>query len=115
MKTIQEIAIEKIPDAFDSDEILPARAGHLVNLERRGFIEGAAFMKSALTRWRDPKKELPDYYHTVLIKYLKDGLYTHAAAWLSVSDDDKYLWTIAETNILISDRNVHGWRPIYNL
>lgn len=68
MKTIQEIAIEKIPDAFDSDEILPARAGHLVNLERRGFIEGAAFVKQDLTRWHDSKVELPETDVEVLVK-----------------------------------------------
>lgn len=68
MKTIQEIAIEKIPDAFDSDEILPARAGHLVNLERRGFIEGVAFVKQDLTRWRDPNVELPETDVEVLVK-----------------------------------------------
>jgi hypothetical protein len=67
MKTIREIAIEKIPDAFDPDEILPARAGHLVNLERRGFIEGAAFVKQDLTRWHDPKKELPKTDIEVLV------------------------------------------------
>lgn len=60
MKTIEERAIEKIPEAFDPDEILPARAGHLVNIERRGFIEGAAFVKQDLTRWHDPNVELPD-------------------------------------------------------
>ena len=68
MKTIQEIAIEKIPDAFDPDEILPARAGHLVNLERRGFIEGAAFVKQDLARWHDSKKELPETDVEVLVK-----------------------------------------------
>ena len=68
MKTIQEIAIENIPDAFDADEIIPARAGHLVNLERRGFIEGAAFVKQDLTRWRDPKKEFPETDVEVLVK-----------------------------------------------
>ena len=67
MKTIKEIAIEKIPDAFDPDEILPAREGHLVNIERRGFIEGAAFVKQDLTRWHDPE-EFPETDVEVLVK-----------------------------------------------
>ena len=67
MKTIKEIAIEKIPDAFDPDEILSARAGYLVNIERRGFIEGAAFVKQDLTRWHDPE-ELPEMDVEVLVK-----------------------------------------------
>ena len=60
MKPLSEIAIEKIPDAFDPDEILPARAQHLVNIERRGFIDGARYMCNELLRWRDPEVELPD-------------------------------------------------------
>lgn len=76
MKTIQEIAIEKIPDAFDPDEILPARAGYLVNLERRGFIDGAAFVKQDLTRWHDPKKELPETDVEVLVM-VHDGGHTY--------------------------------------
>lgn len=86
MKTIQEIAIEKIPDAFDPDEILPARAGHLVNLERRGFIEGAAFVKQYLTRWHDPKKELPKTDVEVLVM-VHDGGHTY-----DVMRYDQYGW-----------------------
>lgn len=66
----------------------------------------------ALLRWHDPKEELPDYYHAVLVKYLKDGLYHYAVAWLSVNDDDEYSWVIDETNVVIRHRNVHFWRPI---
>ena len=51
MKTLSEIAIDEIPDAFDPDEIIPARAGHLVNVERRGFIDGANWMRQELLRW----------------------------------------------------------------
>lgn len=80
-----------------------------------GFFAGAKYEREELLRWRDPKEELPEYYRTVLIKYLKGGLYTYAAAWLSVSDNNEYLWTIAETNMLISDRSVHYWRPIVEL
>lgn len=112
MKQLSEIAIEEIPNAFDPDEILPARAQYLVNIERRGFIYGASYMSNELLRWHDTNVELPDYYSAVLVKYLKDGLYRYAVAWLSVSDNGEYLWTIDETDIIINDGNVHFWRPI---
>ena len=44
-----------IPDSFDPDEILPARAGHLVNLERRGFIAGAQWRINSV--WHDAQEE----------------------------------------------------------
>lgn len=90
-------------------------SGESADAAYAGFLAGAKSEREELLRWRDPKEELPDYYHSVLIKYLKDGLYTYAVVWLSVGDDDKYLWTIAETNMLISDRSVHSWRPIVEL
>lgn len=85
------------------------------NIVESAFIAGAISERNEFLRWHDPKKELPDYYHTVLIKYLKDSLYAYAAAWLSVNDNGEYLWTIAETDILIADRSVHGWRHIHEL
>ena len=70
MKPLSEIAIEKIPDAFDPDEILPVRAQHLVNIERRGFIDGARYMSKELLRWRDAS-EKPDKNQLVLFECRK--------------------------------------------
>lgn len=67
MKTIYEIAIENIPDPFDPDEIIPARVGHLANLERRGFVDGVTYAREELTRWHDPKVELPETDVEVLV------------------------------------------------
>lgn len=111
MKTIEERAQE----AWIGYEYRDGNYWRNRGCFKNGFIAGAKSEREELLRWRDPKKELPDYYHTVLIKYIKGGLYTYAAAWLSVSDNNEYLWTIAETNMLISDRSVHYWRPIVEL
>lgn len=109
MKTIQEIAIEKIPGAFDPDEILPARAGHLVNLERRGFIEGAAFVKQDLTRWRDPKKEQPEDGATVL------GKTSDTKQPFAIMKYYNNIWWIwAHPCWAGPSGEVIGWRPIYD-
>lgn len=41
MKTLEERAKEIIPDAFDEDEILPAREGFIVKQQRIAFYQGA--------------------------------------------------------------------------
>ena len=45
MKTIEERAKEYAPDPWDEDYILPAREGHLVNLQRQAYIAGAIEQK----------------------------------------------------------------------
>lgn len=109
MKTRQQYEDEAIGHRVADDNCI----GY--STQRQRFREGWDAAVKELTRWRNPKEELPEYYRTVLIKYLKGGLYTYAAAWLSVSDNNEYLWTIAETNMLISGRSVHYWRPIVEL
>lgn len=73
MKTIYEIAVENIPDPFDPDEIMPARAGHLANLERRGFVYGVRYARKELTRWHHPNVELPETDVEVLVMVHADG------------------------------------------
>ena len=41
MKTIEERAIEYVPEPCDENYILPAREGHIVNRQRQAYIEGA--------------------------------------------------------------------------
>lgn len=64
METIKEAIETKIPDALDPYEILPARAGYLVQLERTGFISGVAWAE----RWIPVEEELPDNQDIVLVK-----------------------------------------------
>ena len=44
--TIEERAKEYAPDAFDTDYILPAREGYIVNLQRKAYIAGAKEQKA---------------------------------------------------------------------
>ena len=46
MQTIEERAKEYAPDAFDTDYILPAREGYIVNLQRKAYIAGAIEQKA---------------------------------------------------------------------
>lgn len=79
MKTIKEAIETMIPDALDPDEILPARAGYLVKLERKGFSEGVVWAE----RWIPIAEELPPVGDniTILLKgedeFGKDIFETH--------------------------------------
>lgn len=108
MKSLSEIVVEKIPNAFDPNEILPARAQHLVNLERRGFIDGARYMCKELLRWRDPNVELPKDGEEVLIKTTMCRKY--CVAFYKGNNCKNYRWH--ENNGAIDDDMVVGWRPI---
>ena len=63
-----------------------------------------------LTRWHDPKEELPEYYKVVEVKWYGSGLIRISTAWLSAGDAGGYLWTIEGTIRLISVKNILGWR-----
>lgn len=109
MKTIVERAKEAIVDAFDPDEIMPVRLGHLVNLERRGFIEGANSEHKELTRWNDiPAKDgfatdeaLDEIFSNLprLVRNKQDGCielinHDNAAEWRGDLErhPDRYQW-----------------------
>lgn len=120
MKSLSEIVVEKIPDAFDPDEILPARAQHLVNIERRGFIDGARYMSKELLRWRDPEVELPDsskfdwvllrvQYADGFIGIPQIGELRDDGLWHSICHDDLRLGESFEE---IYGCKVIGWRPL---
>lgn len=79
---------------------------------KRAFIAGAKAQHAALTRWHDPKEELPEYYKAVEIKHCGLGQTTISTAWLSAGDDGGYLWTIDGTNVVVGVKNVIGWREI---
>lgn len=109
MKTIQEISVENIPDAFDPDEILPARAGHLVNLERIGFVNGAAYMRKELLHWRDPKVELPETDVEVLVMVHADGQTYDVMRY-----DPHGWWQKAPSGGWCAPKyKPIGWRPIH--
>ena len=63
MQTIEERAKEYAPDAFDTDYILPAREGYIVNLQRKAYIAGAIEQK-AIDDEFCRSGEASDGYHT---------------------------------------------------
>jgi hypothetical protein len=101
MKTIEERARDY--QRSDEDDGTTATA----------FQNGAEWMRKELTRWRDPKEELPEYYKVVEVKWYGSGLIRISTAWLSVGDAGGYLWTIEGTSRLINVRNILGWREIH--
>lgn len=64
MGTIKEAAESTIPEAFDPEEIVPARVGYLVELERRGFSFGVAWAE----RWIPVEEELPPANEMIFVK-----------------------------------------------
>ena len=58
--TIEEKAKETIPDAFDDDEILPAREGFIVNQQRFAFHHGAEWMLEKACGYM--KNQYPAHY-----------------------------------------------------
>lgn len=69
--------------------------------------------RAELTRWHNPKEELPEYYKVVEVKWYGSGLIRISTAWLSAGDAGGYLWTIEGTSRLISVKNILGWREIH--
>ena len=118
MKTIQEIASEKILDAFDPDEILPARAGYLVSLERRGFVNGARYMRKELTRWHDPKEDPPRNNVCVLLKVVdqldNEAIYLGSREGVEYMTDGGLVFGTDFDDKSMPDMNVKviGWREI---
>lgn len=104
METIKEAIETMIPDALDPDEILPARAGYLVQLKKTGFISGVAWAE----RWVEIETDhngfatdnaLDDIFHELpfLVKdkweiFLVDN--DNAAEWRGdlQRNPNRYLW-----------------------
>lgn len=74
--SIKEKAKEIIPDAFDDDEIIPAREGFIVNQQRFCFSEGAEWMIEKAINW------LQDHVNDYLFD---DG--TPERPWLKCKSD----------------------------
>ena len=67
-----------------------------------------------LTRWYDPKEELPPIYDNVMVKYMAlDGCEHVATAWRSAGDAGGCIYAISGTGVTINSQNVIGWREIH--
>lgn len=102
MKTIEEMSRDY--QRSDEDDGTTATA----------FQNGAEWMCKELTRWHDPKEELPPIYDNVMVKYMAlDGCEHVAIAWRSAGDAGGYTYAISGTGVAINSRNVIGWREIH--
>lgn len=80
----------------------------------QAYLAGAKSEREELTRWHDPKEELPPIYDNVMVKYMAlDGCEHVAIAWRSAGDAGGCTYTISGTGVAINSRNVIGWREIH--
>lgn len=107
MKTIKERAKEWV-DSLGAGLVHPYNRQAMID----AYIAGAKAQYEELTRWHDPKEELPEYYKVVEVKWYGSGLIRISTAWLSAGDAGGYLWTIEGTSRLINVKNILGWREI---
>lgn len=80
------------------------------------FIAGADWMRKEMTRWCDPKEELPEEGQRVLLKGY-DGRCTNVflgsfSCGVWTTDDDFVFHTDADS-VIGFDGVVTGWRPIH--
>ena len=72
------------------------------------------YILDLLTRWRDPKEELPEYAEVVEVKYKAFGKIMMSVAWrLGCSDSGEDVWYIDGTNRRIDPETIIGWREIH--
>lgn len=77
------------------------------------LIQFGKSQHAELTRWNDPKKELPPIYENVMVKYkASDGCEHITIAWRSAGDAGGYIYAISGTGVTINSQNILGWREI---
>lgn len=110
MKTIRDIAKEYY-----------ARYAFMGNdraFAERHFEEGAAWMQVELTRWRNPKKELPKNNVCVLLKVVNqldnEAIYLGSREGIEYITDGGLVFGTDFDNESMPDMNVKviGWREI---
>ena len=80
----------------------------------QAYLDGAKAGREELTRWHDPKEELPEYAEVVEVKYKAFGKIMMAVAWrLGCSDSGEDVWYIDGTLKRIDPEAIIGWREIH--
>lgn len=74
------------------------------------FIRGARSEHEALTRWRDPKEELPQERRDVEVKTDKGKV---SVCNMSLDERGRRFWNVSRTDYMIPDANIIGWREIH--
>lgn len=111
MKTIKERAAEY---AHKYRREVRDLSGERTDAALAGFIAGAESEREELLRWRDPEKELPEEYTPILVRY--GHIETRkAVVWLMVTQRGRRVWNVDNTDMVILDKDIIGWRPIIEL
>lgn len=107
MKTIDERA-----DLYCREHAY--QGGYDLEDVRTAHIYGAEAEHDLLTRWRDPKEELPEYVKIVEVKYKAfDKIMMAIAFRLGDLWSGKNKWCIDGTSVRIDHENIIGWREIH--
>lgn len=110
MKTIEERAAKYACD----DGVMPdsPECESCFNIygkcTRDAYIAGAKAEHKELTRWHDPKEELPKKHHRVLLKVRKNS-YAFIEVGTLQATDDGVRFIFSDCN----DCEVIGWREIH--
>lgn len=112
MKTIEERAERyehwagQIANRWDKPaELIPFK-----EQIKRAFIAGAKSQYEELTRWHDPKEELPEKYKDVEIKTDKGKV---SVCNMDLDERGRRYWYVSRTDYMIPDANIIGWREIH--
>ena len=109
MKTIEERAKEWI-DSLGAGLVHPYNRQAMID----AYIAGAKAQYEELTRWHDPKEELPEYIKVVEVKYKAFNKIMMAIAFrLGDLWSGKNKWYIDRTSVHIDHENILGWREIH--
>lgn len=65
---------------------------------------------TGLTRWHDPKEELPEKYKDVEIKTDKGKV---SVCNMDLDERGRRYWYVSRTDYMIPDANIIGWREIH--
>ena len=116
--TIEERAKEYAPDAFDTDYILPAREGYIVNLQRKAYIAGAIEQKAIDEEVRLKKSDdmtKAEYEREVAFAewYNKNGkgtpTYSDAIEWTRKEVINKACELLKAVGVLTDDDSIMGF------
>lgn len=105
MKTIEERAKEWV----DDPETGFTRLGNR-NALISAYVSGAKEERKELTRWHDPKEELPQERRDVEVKTDKGKV---SVCNMDLDELGHRFWNVSRTNYMIPDANIIGWREIY--
>ena len=111
MKTIEERAQEYAHQyRRDAHDLKGERA----DAAFAAYCQGAEDEHKELTRWHDPKEELPEYIKVVEVKYKAFNKIMMAIAFrLGDLWSGKNKWCIDRTSVHIDHENILGWREIH--